>query len=251
MNIIINGAGKMGKMVRDCTPHFPEIKLLAVTGRSGVDVGGQRPDVVIDFSSHTAVNELLSVCVGHRIPLVIGTTGHSEEEVRAIREGARAIPLVYASNFSTGMNVLFSLVAETAKLLGPTFDVEVTEMHHHHKKDAPSGSAWTLAAAVAKARDLNLNEAVRHGRFGIVGARTSGEIGIHSLRGGDVVGEHTVIFAGEGERIELTHKASSREAFARGAIRAAQWIVRKPPGLYSMKDVLGLNSPVDRGGLED
>ena len=145
-----------------------------------------------------------------------------------------------ASNYSTGVNTLFWLTRKAAEILGPDFDLEVVEMHHRLKKDAPSGTAATLAEILADVRKQQLAEVIRHGRSGIVGARTTAEIGMHALRGGDVVGDHTVIFATNGERVELTHKASSRETFANGALRAAQWVVNQKPGLYDMQDVLGL-----------
>ena len=148
--------------------------------------------------------------------------------------------MVWASNFSTGVNTLFWLTRKAAEILGPDFDLEIVEMHHRLKKDAPSGTAKTLAEILAEVRKLQLDKAARHGREGITGERTSSEIGIHSIRGGDVVGDHTVIFANAGERLELTHKASSRDTFANGALRAALWAVKQQPGLYSMQDVLGL-----------
>ncbi|HSH15382.1 MAG TPA: 4-hydroxy-tetrahydrodipicolinate reductase, partial [Verrucomicrobiae bacterium] len=150
------------------------------------------------------------------------------------------VPTVWASNYSTGVNTLFWLTRKAAEILGPSFDLEVVEMHHRLKKDAPSGTATTLAEILAEVRKAQLAEVIRHGRHGIVGERTDEEIGMHSLRGGDVVGDHTVVFAANGERVELTHKASSRETFANGALRAAQWLKGKPAGLYSMQDVLGL-----------
>ena len=148
--------------------------------------------------------------------------------------------MVWSSNYSTGVNTLFWLTRKAASILVTGFDIEVIEMHHRLKKDAPSGTATTLLEIVADVRKVQLEEALRHGRRGIVGERTPGEIGIHALRGGDVVGDHTVIFAANGERVELTHKASSRETFANGALRAAQWVVQQKPGLYDMQDVLGL-----------
>src|SRR5204862_5178208 len=150
------------------------------------------------------------------------------------------IPMVWASNYSTGVNTLFWLTRKAAEILGPAFDLEVLEMHHRLKKDAPSGTATTLLEILGDVRKVQLEEALRHGRKGITGERTSSEIGIHAIRGGDVVGDHTVIFAANGERVELTHKASSRDTFAQGALRAAQWVVKQNPGLYDMQDVLGL-----------
>ena len=148
--------------------------------------------------------------------------------------------MVWSANYSTGVNALFWLTRKAAEILGPGFDVEIIEMHHRMKKDAPSGTAKTLLDVVAEARKQQAAEAVRHGREGLTGERTSTEIGMHSLRGGDVVGDHTVVFAATGERLELTHKASSRETFAAGALRAAEWVAGKAPGIYDMQDVLGL-----------
>jgi 4-hydroxy-tetrahydrodipicolinate reductase len=172
--------------------------------------------------------------------MVIGTTGHSGPERSKIEKLSVKIPIVWSSNFSTGVNALFWLTQKAAEILGPGFDLEIIETHHRLKRDAPSGTAKTLAEILAKVRRIQLGKALRPGRSGNVGERTSEEIGIHSVRGGDVVGDHTVIFAGVGERIELTHKASSRETFANGALRAVQWAVGQKPGLYDMQDVLGL-----------
>jgi 4-hydroxy-tetrahydrodipicolinate reductase len=180
------------------------------------------------------------LCAERGKGLVIGTTGHSEADKATIRDAAKTIPMVWATNFSTGVNTLFWLTRKAAQILGPSFDLEVVEMHHRLKKDAPSGTATTLLEILGEVRNLQLDEALRHGRKGITGERTAGEIGIHALRGGDVVGDHTVIFATGGERVELTHKASSRDTFATGALRAAVWLVGKPPGIYDMQDVLGL-----------
>jgi 4-hydroxy-tetrahydrodipicolinate reductase len=240
--VIITGSkGRMGQALIACAARIPELK---ITGQ--VDQGDNladvlaRGDAVIDFSFHTATAGVAELCAKHRKALVIGTTGHKEEEKAAIRAHAAAIPMVWASNYSTGVNTLFWLTRRAAEILGPGFDLEVVEMHHRLKKDSPSGTATTLLEILAEARKLQLKEALRHGREGIVGERTSNEIGIHAIRGGDVVGDHTVIFAANGERVELTHKASSRETFANGALRAAQWVVRQKPGLYDMQDVLGL-----------
>jgi 4-hydroxy-tetrahydrodipicolinate reductase len=180
------------------------------------------------------------LCAKHRKALVIGTTGHTDTGTFEVRLLKAQIPIVWASNFSTGVNTLFWLTRKAAEILGPDFDLEIIEMHHRLKKDAPSGTAKTLAEILAGVRKLNLEKAARHGRAGIVGERTPMEIGIHSVRGGDVVGDHTVIFANTGERLELTHKASSRDTFANGALRAALWVVKQKPGVYDMQDVLGL-----------
>src|SRR5438128_413946 len=179
-------------------------------------------DVGIDFSHPDAITEICRSALRHNKPLVIGTTGHSQERRRTIEEAAQSLPIVFASNFSVGVNVLFWLSRKAAELLGRDFNPEIIETHHKMKKDAPSGTAKTLAEVLKAAR------------------KTKDEILIQSIREGEVVGEHTVIFTGPCERLELTHQAASREIFARGALRAAKWIVGKPPGLYSMQDVLGL-----------
>jgi 4-hydroxy-tetrahydrodipicolinate reductase len=198
-----------------------------------------RSDVLIDFSQADAVDEICRLAAKHKQPLVIGTTGHSDGQRDGISKCAQKVPIVFASNFSVGVNTMFWLTRKAAELLGAEFDVEIVEMHHRMKKDAPSGTAKTLAEILQRARKI---DKVRHGREGMLGERQPNEIGIHSLRGGDVVGDHSVIFANTGERLELTHRASSRETFAKGALRAAQWIVGKSPALYSMQDVLGLNA---------
>jgi 4-hydroxy-tetrahydrodipicolinate reductase len=213
---------------------------------AGLDIGDDIAahinscDVVIDFSHPNASGELSRICREAKKPVVIGTTGHSKEERAAIEALALSVPLVLSPNFSVGVNALFWLTRKAADLLGEDFDLEVTEMHHRLKKDAPSGTAKKLAEILCEARGLDHAKHVRHGREGLVGERNPKEIGVHSIRGGDVVGDHTVTFAGAGERLEVSHKAASRETFALGALRAAQWVVGKPAGLYSMEDVLGL-----------
>lgn len=197
-------------------------------------------DVVVDFSFHDATGSVVAICAEHKKALVIGTTGHSGAEKSRIVNYKSQIPIVWSSNYSTGVNTLFWLTRKAAEILGNDYDLEVVEMHHRLKKDAPSGTAATLAEILADVHRQQLKDVIRHGRAGIVGERTAAEIGMHSIRGGDVVGDHTVIFAANGERLELTHKAASRETFANGALRAAQWIVKQKPGLYDMQDVLGL-----------
>ena len=196
-------------------------------------------DAVIDFSFHTVTPNAAALCAEHKKALVIGTTGHTDEEKTNILKYQSEIPIVWASNYSTGVNTLFWLTRKAADILGPDFDLEVLEMHHRHKVDAPSGTATTLGEILLDVRSQQ-KDSLRHGREGITGERTDEEIGMHSLRGGDVVGDHTVIYAGAGERLELTHKAANRETFANGALRAAQWAVGKEPGLYDMQNVLGL-----------
>lgn len=241
-NIIITGSkGRMGQALITCSGRIPELQ---ITGQidKGDDLNAviEKCDVVIDFSFHSTTPEVAEICAAHSKALVIGTTGHYEAEQVKIRNQKSKIPIVWASNYSTGVNTLFWLTRKAAEILGPAFDLEVVEMHHRLKKDAPSGTAKSLAEILADVRKQQLDEVARHGRVGIVGERTSSEIGIHSIRGGDVVGDHTVIFANAGERLELTHKASSRDTFANGALRAAQWVVKQKPGIYDMQDVLGL-----------
>jgi 4-hydroxy-tetrahydrodipicolinate reductase len=240
--VIITGAkGRMGQALLQCAARMPEIEVAA-----GIDMGDDlasvigKADAVIDFSFHQATPDFAEICGKYRKAIVIGTTGHSEAEKKRILSCASQIPMVMASNYSTGVNTLFWLTRKAAEILGPGFDLEVIEMHHRMKKDAPSGTAVSLAEILAGVRNQQLGKVLRHGRQGITGERTETEIGMHSLRGGDVVGDHTVMFAANGERLELTHKASSRETFANGALRAALWIVNQKPGCYDMQGVLGL-----------
>ena len=240
--IIITGSkGRMGQALVSCAKSFRELEITAQIDKDD-DLGGviDKCDVVVDFSAHSVTPSVAALCARHHKALVIGTTGHTDTDKFEITKVVASIPVVWASNFSTGVNTLFWLTRKTAEILGPNFDVEVVEMHHRLKRDAPSGTAKSLAEILAGVRKLQLDKAARHGRVGIVGERTHSEIGVHSIRGGDVVGDHTVIFANTGERVELTHKASSRDTFANGALRAALWVVKQKPGLYDMQDVLGL-----------
>jgi 4-hydroxy-tetrahydrodipicolinate reductase len=231
----------MGQALVACAKIFRDLEIIAA-----IDRGDDLPaaiaqcDALIDFSAHTSTADITSLCARHKKAIVIGTTGHSDEEKNSILKFKTKIPMVWASNFSTGVNTLFWLTRKAAEILGNDFDLEIIEMHHRLKKDAPSGTAKSLAQILAEVRKLQLEKSARHGRAGIVGERTNSEIGIHSIRGGDVVGDHTVIFANAGERLELTHKASSRDTFANGALRAALWVVKQKPGIYDMQDVLGL-----------
>jgi len=232
----------MGQMLVACASRQPQLEVVAQTDL-GIDA---RPlidlaDVVIDFSEHSATGPLATLCAEHGKALVIGTTGHTDPEKELIRAVASRIPMVWASNYSLGVNALYWLARKATEILGTGFDIEIVEMHHRFKKDAPSGTAMTLAEVLADARKLELAKALKHGRAGLTGERTPSEIGMHALRGGDVVGDHTVIFSALGERVELAHKASSRETFANGALRAAEWVVRQKPGIYDMRDVLGLH----------
>lgn len=240
--IIITGAkGRMGKALVACAPNHAGLEVIGQIDQ-GDDLTAVigRSDVVIDFSLHSATPGIAELCAAQGKALIIGTTGHNDAEKARITQQAARIPIVWSSNYSTGVNTLFWLTCKAAEILGPAYDLEVIEMHHRLKKDAPSGTAKSLAEILAEVRNVQLNTAARHGREGIVGERTAAEIGIHSVRGGDVVGDHTVVFATNGERVELTHKASSRDTFANGALRAALWVVKHKPGLYDMQDVLGL-----------
>jgi 4-hydroxy-tetrahydrodipicolinate reductase len=197
-------------------------------------------DVVIDFTSASASCAHLETAASAGKPMVIGSTGFSSEQLQKARELTRNIACVLAPNMSMGVNVLFKIVADVARMLGDGFDIEIVEAHHRFKKDAPSGTALKLAQVAAEALDRNLDHVGVYARHGLIGERSHQEIGIQTVRAGDIVGEHTVTFGGMGERIELTHRAHSRDNFARGALRAAGWVVSQPPGLYDMQNVLGI-----------
>jgi 4-hydroxy-tetrahydrodipicolinate reductase len=240
LSILLNGAkGRVGQAIATAA------KDAGLTISAALDIGDKPAahidacDVVIDFSFHAATRPMIELAVAHQKPLVIGTTGHSAEEKARLLALAAKVPCVWAGNFSVGVNLLFALTRRATQVLGADYDAEVVEMHHRFKKDAPSGTAARLLEIILEERKLTA-AALRHGRQGITGERTSTEVGVHSLRGGDVVGDHTVMFAALGERLELTHKASDRAIFARGALRAAQWVVSRKPGVYDMQDVLGL-----------
>jgi 4-hydroxy-tetrahydrodipicolinate reductase len=240
LKILLNGSrGRMGAAIAAAAKR-DGVEIVAATdqGDNVAAVIGLA-DVVIDFSSPAATRGLIEAAVAAGKPLVIGTTGHSPAEKAALLPLAAKVPCIWAGNFSVGVNLLFALTRRASRLLGEDYDTEVVEMHHRLKKDAPSGTAERLLEIILEERKLG-REALRFGRQGLPGERTNSEVGVHAIRGGDVVGDHTVIFAGAGERIELTHKASDRAVFSNGALRAAQWIVGKKPGLYDMQDVLGL-----------
>ena len=238
--LLVGAKGRMGQTVAAAAEGAGAIIV------AGLDQGDDLTqeiagcDVVVDFSHPSATAAINGACVGGGKPLVIGTTGHSAEERAMIEKTAATLPVVLSPNFSVGVNALFWLTREAARMLGEDFDLEIVETHHRLKKDAPSGTAKKLAEILCEVRKLDYATNARHGREGLIGERPAKEIGVHSIRAGDVVGDHTVTLARPGERLELTHKASSRETFALGALRAAQWVVGKPPGLYSMEDVLGL-----------
>ncbi len=261
---IVGCGGRMGRMLMD---EVMETEGCALAGGSerpdsdliGRDPGellGRRPlgvaitadagalfaasDAVIDFTTPAATLAHADLAARSGKVLVIGTTGLSKDDEAAISAAACRAPVVMAPNFSVGVNLLLALTERAAAILGDDYDIDIVEMHHRHKVDAPSGTALGLGRAAASGRAVALDQVWRKSRDGHTGARPRGEIGFATLRGGDVVGDHSVIFAAEGERVELTHKASSRVVFAKGAVRAARWAATQPPGLYTMRDVLGL-----------
>jgi 4-hydroxy-tetrahydrodipicolinate reductase len=198
------------------------------------------PTVAIHFTLPEPTMQHLAWSRKQGVATLIGTTGFNDAQRKQIQSAAKDAPILLTPNTSRGVNVLFWLASQATRLLGPEYDAEIIEMHHHHKKDAPSGTARRLAEVVLADREGDYARDMRHGRVGDVGARTSGEVGMHALRGGDVVGEHTLVLAGPSERIELTHRAHGRELFASGALQAAQWLSRQTPGFYTMNDMLGL-----------
>jgi len=237
---MVGARGRMGQAIIRLARDSAEYE---ITGE--VDQGDRLEDAiagcdaVIDFSHHSATLAVAKLCAAQGKALAIGTTGHSEASRADVLALGAQIPMILASNYSVGVNTLFYLTRKAAEILRG-YDQEVVEMHHRHKKDAPSGTARSLAEVLCAVKGRPYAELVRDGRSGEPGPRTADEIGMHALRGGDVVGDHTVVFATEGERVELTHKASSRDTFAGGALRAARWLVGKPAGVYTMAQVLGL-----------
>ncbi|HEX7597419.1 MAG TPA: 4-hydroxy-tetrahydrodipicolinate reductase [Polyangia bacterium] len=260
---VFGAAGKMGGLIVRAIAETPGAALVAAIERpdfpelgsdasrwaglpeSGVCFQAERPgagvaDVWIDFSARNVAVANAAAGAQAGAAMVTGTTGLSDQEKREIAVGAKQVPMVVTPNMSMGVSVLLRLVADAARALGPGYDIEIVETHHRMKRDAPSGTALRLAEAVAEATGRDLGKTARYDRHGDIGPRTHEEIGIQTLRGGDVVGDHTVFFLGQGDRIEITHRASSRETFARGAVRAALWVRDRDPGLYDMRDVLGL-----------
>ncbi len=197
--------------------------------------------VMIDFTLPESLASNLEWAMTHQVPMVIGTTGLNPEQLACLAAAAKHIPIVFAANYSVGVNLLIKLSQQAASIMGDTADIEIIETHHRHKIDAPSGTALALGEGIAQTLQRNLADDAVYGRQGQTGERPQQQIGFATVRGGDVVGDHTVLFAELGERIELTHKASSRMTFAKGAVRAAKWVVNQPAGLYSMMDVLSLN----------
>ncbi|MGN0921649.1 MAG: 4-hydroxy-tetrahydrodipicolinate reductase [Cellvibrio sp.] len=261
---IAGAAGRMGKALMAATQANPETQLtvtlirpdssligadageLAGLGKLGVTLVGKLEDVIsdidvlIDFSSPQATLANVKVCAQFQKPMVIGTTGFSDSEKQELLSFQERIPLLLSANFSTGVNLCFKLLDIAARVLGDEYDVEVYEAHHRHKVDSPSGTAMRMGEVLANALDRDLKKVAVYGREGQIGARDRDTIGFATVRGGDVVGDHTVMFMADGERIEITHKASSRLAFANGAVRAAVWLKQKNNGLFDMQDVLGL-----------
>ena len=260
--VVTGAAGRMGTQIIRLVAAEEDLELAGAVerdGHAGKDAGalaGLAPlgvtvvddlakalagaDVVIDFTSHDASASHAELCAEHGVALVIGSTGFTPEAKARVAAAARRIPIVLSPNMSVGVNVLFDLVRQAAKTLGDAYDVEIVEIHHKRKRDAPSGTAVALGEVAAEALARDPADALAYTRHGILGERPPWQIGIQTLRGGDVVGEHTVYFCGEGERLELTHRATSREQFARGALRAVRWLRGKAAGLYDMADVLGL-----------
>ncbi|HUL59385.1 MAG TPA: 4-hydroxy-tetrahydrodipicolinate reductase [Anaeromyxobacteraceae bacterium] len=264
INVVVTGAaGRMGTQILRLVKAEPDMKLTGAVERPGLAAGQDAgaaaglgalgvaisddlaralagASVAIDFTSHESSARHAEICAEKGVALVIGSTGFTAETRARVVAAARRIPVVLSPNMSVGVNVLFELVRQASRVLGDAYDVEIVELHHGKKKDAPSGTAVRLAEVAAEALGRDPAKDLAYQRAGMIGERPPRQIGVQTLRGGDVVGEHTVFFCGQGERLELTHRATSREQFARGAVRAARWIAGRAPGLHDMADVLGL-----------
>ena len=262
---VIGAGGRMGRMLIEATTQNPNTTLKAAIERQGSSLVGADAgevvgvgvldvqivddlpavidsiDVLIDFSLPDATERNLRICAEHNTAMVIGTTGFNDAQKAELAKASERIAIVYAGNYSTGVNVSLKLLEMAAKAFGKDADVEIIEAHHKHKIDAPSGTAYMMAEAVAKARGQNLDEVAIYGREGQTGAREGGTIGIHAIRGGEIVGDHKVMFIADGEMVEITHHARERMTFAAGAVRASTWIVQQAAGQYDMQDVLGLS----------
>lgn len=238
---MMGARGRMGQAIIRLAGNSSDYEIVGQADQ-GDDLfaGIADADAVIDFSHHSIGVEVAEKTAELGKALVIGTTGHSDEDRAQVLSVGEKIPMILASNYSVGVNTLFYATRKVAEILGEDFDQEIVEMHHRHKKDAPSGTARTLGEILADVMGGTYDELVTDGRTGEPGARPTREIGMHALRGGEVVGDHTVVFAGAGERLELTHKAASRDTFGGGALRAAAWLAGKPAGCYSMFEILGL-----------
>ncbi|MBZ1393443.1 4-hydroxy-tetrahydrodipicolinate reductase [Psychrobacter pacificensis] len=262
---VIGAGGRMGRMLIEAVQNNPKTILnaaierqgsslvgadageVAAIGRLGVQIVDELEavindiDVLIDFSLPDATEKNMQVCAEHNVAMVIGTTGFNEAQEQVLAKASEKIAIVYAGNYSTGVNLSLKLLGMAAKAFGNEADVEIIEAHHKHKIDAPSGTAYMMAEAVAEARGQNLKDVAIYGREGQTGERESGTIGIHAVRGGEIVGDHTVMFIADGEVVEITHRARERMTFAAGAVRAATWVTEQAIGQYDMQDVLGLN----------
>jgi len=260
--IVCGGCGKMGSTVARLVHQNEDMKLVGIIespshpkrgkdwgivegrGESGIIIKDnleeiiRNTDQVVEFTNPQVSIKHLQIVSKYKKTMIVGTTGFSPEEIEKIKNLARNIPFLLSPNMSLGVNLLFKLVVEVAMALGNDYDIEIMEVHHRFKKDAPSGTAKKLAQEIARAKNINLDEVVIYGREGMIGERKRGEIGIHSIRSGDITGEHTVMFTALGERLELTHKAHSRDTFAYGTIQAIKFMEGKPAGFYEMKDVL-------------
>ena len=252
IRIILSGAnGAMGKNVQELIAEQPDLTISCGIDRdpdpaskfpqyASFDTAGIEGDVIIDFSHYSTVPGLVAFAAATGTPAVICTTGLSDEIIASIEENASKVALFRSGNMSLGINLLIDLARRAAEVLGQRYDIEIIEAHHRHKVDAPSGTALGLGQAVAGALGRDLKACAVYGREGVTGERRPDTIGFATVRGGDIVGDHTLLFAGVGERVELTHKASSRATFAQGALRAAKWLQGRGPGLYDMRDVLSL-----------
>jgi 4-hydroxy-tetrahydrodipicolinate reductase len=265
INVLVTGAaGRMGRQIITLLLREDGIEVAGATEIAGhpyigkdvgeiigtekigvlvsdhLDEAASGADVVVDFTNPNATLDAASYASSKGKPMVIGTTGFSPDEKIRLEKLANRFACVISPNMSVGVNVMFEITKRLAELLGNEFDIEVIEAHHRHKKDSPSGTAMRLGEIIAESTGRNLSEVARFERYGHVGERGLNEIGIQAIRGGDIIGEHCVWFCGNGERVELTHRATSRDNFARGAIRALRWIIGKPPGVYTMRNVLGL-----------
>lgn len=261
----INGAsGRMGKTLIQASVEHPDTQLgaafeissssaidqdagqtagietLGVKINSGIEANAQEFDVLVDFTIPVCTMQSLELCVKHKKAMVIGTTGLDDDQKKKLEEASKTIPIMFAPNMSVGVNLCLKLLHIAAKTLGDEYDVEIIEAHHKHKVDAPSGTALRMGEVVAESLGRDLEKCAVYGRQGHTGERDQKTIGFETIRAGDIVGDHTVMFAGTGERVEITHKASSRMTFAQGAMRAASWLTKKQPGLYNMQDVLEL-----------
>ena len=262
---VIGAGGRMGRMLIEAVQNNPKTILNAAIERQGSSLVGADAgevaaigrlevqivdvleavindiDVLIDFSLPDATEKNMQVCAEHNVAMVIGTTGFNEAQEQVLAKASEKIAIVYAGNYSTGVNLSLKLLGMAAKAFSNDADVEIIEAHHKHKIDAPSGTAYMMAEAVAEARGQNLKDVAIYGREGQTGERESGTIGIHAVRGGEIVGDHTVMFIADGEVVEITHRARERMTFAAGAVRAATWVTEQAVGQYNMQDVLGLN----------